>query len=251
MAKNLEKLNKNTPKSIKNMIKFDTHVHSSGASVCSMLSPKELVLAYKRAGFGGFMMTNHLSKRQMRLQKVDEKQNVDCAINDYLLAKVEGEKCGITVILGAEVAVSTTPKSQYSADYSEFLLYGVSEKLLMDNLGLCHLSQSELYQFCQSNSILMYQAHPFRFEHGQEPQDPRFMDGVEINYHGAFIDQTKATTDFANNHNLALTCGSDTHVISQVGNAGIYIGRDITSAAQLAQFMWQNRKPSVFVGNQK
>ena len=41
------------------MMKLDPHTHTSPASLCSHVSPEELVQLYKKAGFDAVMLSNH------------------------------------------------------------------------------------------------------------------------------------------------------------------------------------------------
>ncbi|MDE7395572.1 MAG: PHP domain-containing protein, partial [Clostridiales bacterium] len=157
-------------------MKIDTHTHTSGVSFCSRVSPQEYVRAYKAAGYGAVILTNHYSRQYMFRYGATFDKQIAIFLNEYRLAKREGAAVGLPVFLGAEVAIAT-PQSPYI----EFLLYGADEDFFLENPCLYDKSQRELYKICHDNGVLMFQSHPFRSEFGHFPQDPEFMDGTEIN----------------------------------------------------------------------
>lgn len=93
----------------------------------------------------------------------------------------------------------------------------------------------------------MYQAHPFRLEHGQVPQDPIYMDGVEINCHPAFVDKRDTTLDFANKYDLGVVCGSDMHMANQAGYGGIFVPENIENSVDLASYLKAEKRPKIFI----
>ena len=44
------------------MFLYETHVHTIKASACAWNTPKEMVQAYKQAGYAGMILTDHFIK---------------------------------------------------------------------------------------------------------------------------------------------------------------------------------------------
>lgn len=227
--------------------KVDMHCHSDGASICSRLGIDEMVRRYKLGGITSFVLTNHISERQVRALRKTPQELMQKFIDEYRLARIVGRKYGVRVALGAEVAVKSNSHQALWADYSEFLLYGLTADFLMHNPYIYTLTQEQLYALCNQNNILMYQAHPFRTEHGQQPQDPCFMDGVEINCHPSYQDKLEATMEFADKYNLRAVCGSDAHSANQIGYGGIFVDEDVFGTQAIANYLREVRYPKIFI----
>lgn len=222
-------------------MKIDTHTHTSGVSFCSEVPPEQMVQAYRDAGYGAVILTNHYSRMYMfRYGDTWDKQ-IKIYMQEYRKAKAAGEAAGLPVLLGAEVAIST-PQSPYI----EFLLYGADEEFFAANPRLYDKSQAELYKICHDNNVLMFQSHPFRDEQGHFPQDPEFMDGTELNCHPYFLRHEDKVREFADKNGLMLICGSDFHYAYQAGIAATIVPGDITSSKQFADFLRKNPRPEIW-----
>lgn len=223
-------------------MKIDTHTHTSGVSFCSEVSPEEFAAAYRNAGYGAVILTNHYSRIYMfRYGDTWEKQ-IEIYLGEYRKAKAAGDALGLPVLLGAEVAIST-PESPYI----EFLLYGIDEDFLRANPCLYDKSQAELYKICHDNDVLMFQSHPFRAEQGHFPQDPEYLDGTEINCHPYFLRHEDEVREFADKHNLMLVCGSDFHYTHQAGIAATIVPDDVKDAKGFARFLRAHPRPEIFI----
>lgn len=223
-------------------MKIDTHTHTSGVSFCSEVSPEEYVRVYKEAGYGAVILTNHYSRVYMfRYGDTWEKQ-IKIYLDEYRKAKEAGEREGIPVWLGAEVAIST-PKSPYI----EFLFYGIDEEFLLANPRLYDKSQKELYKISHDAGVLMFQSHPFRDEQGHFPQDPEYLDGTEINCHPYFLRHEDKLREFADKNNLMLICGSDFHYSYQAGIAATIVPDTLTSSEDFAEYLRKNPRPEIYI----
>lgn len=223
-------------------MKTDTHTHTSGVSFCSEVTPEEYARLYREAGYGSVILTNHYSRMYMFRYADTWDEQIKIYLNEYHKAKEAGDRAGIPVWLGAEVAIST-PQSPYI----EFLLYGADEQFFLANPCLYDKSQKELYTICHDNGVLLFQSHPFRDEQGHFPQDPEFMDGTEINCHPYFLRHEDKVREFADKHNLMLVCGSDFHFAYQAGTAATLVPDSIGSSKQFADFLRGNPRPEIFI----
>ena len=86
------------------MFIYDTHVHSSECSGCAKNNVRELVHAYKEAGFSGFVLTNHFYHGNTALSRdIAWEDFANAYYNAFLEAKAEGDKYGVDVIFGLEI----------------------------------------------------------------------------------------------------------------------------------------------------
>ena len=207
-------------------MKIEMHSHTWPVSPCSTISPANLVRRYASAGYDAVVLTNHYSEYSMPElgdTLLEKKRNY---LTDYKAAVSAAAESGIRILLGAEVAV----RGPYSR--AEFLLYGISEEFILDSPNLIELSQKELYSLCEKNGVVMVQAHPYRTEFCMLPQDPDYMDGVEVNCHPDHLREEEKVIAYARKHNLLVTAGSDFH--GDRITAGILTDKDIKSPAELA-----------------
>lgn len=222
-------------------MKIDTHTHTSGVSFCSQVSPRDYVQAFKKAGYGAVILSNHYSRQYMFRYADTFDEQIAIYLAEYHTAKEEGEKIGLPVFLAAEVAIAT-PQSPYI----EFLLYGADEAFFLANPCLYDQTQKGLYKICHDNGVLMFQSHPFRTEHGHVPMDPEFMDGTEINCHCNFLRKEEQVREFADKNDLMLVCGSDFHYLPQAGSAATIVPDTLASAKDFAAFLRKNPRPELW-----
>lgn len=201
---------------------FDMHVHTSGISRCSRVSPKELVKRCHLTGLDGIVLTNHFAKSHVKGDPLAWRQLYE---KEFLETKEEGKKLGLRVLFGIEV----TPESEGGRDY---LIYGVNPSFLYQEKMLYEYTQSELYDLAKASGALFFQAHPYRNK--QVPTDPKHLDGIEINCHPLYLDNQKdLVTTFAKEHDLLLTCGSDYHGDVYKAPCGVYFDENLQTEKDL------------------
>ena len=153
-------------------------------------------------------------------------------IDRYLLGYREAVEAGkthhIKVFLGAEVNLA-------SHGPEDFLLLGIREDFLYTYPDLYRYTQKELFKLCEKNSILLYQAHPFRSY--CRPADPRYLHGVEVfNGNPRHINQNELALAFAHQHGLLQIAGSDYHQAEDI-SAGILLAQDVADQIELAAIL--------------
>ena len=207
---------------------LDPHIHTKGISHCSQCYADQLIDVCVRDGIDAIVLTNHY--RHSYYQSDDKfpewRQKY---VDEYRITKNEGEKRGIKVFFGLEVTLDETPRIDY-------VIYGLTDTHIEKEMSLATLTQKELFEYCVANNALLYQAHPYR--NGTEPQDPRYMHGIEVNCHPIYNhnDKEKIIT-FANEHGLKLSCGSDYHGDTYKPHCGIYVPDSISDTVELAEFL--------------
>ena len=105
-------------------MKIDLHVHTSEVSSCGHVPAAEMARLYHEAGYDAIVITDHLiagNKQEMPMP-----ERVNWYLSGYRAAKAEGEKLGLTVLLGAE--------ARMTSGNEDFLVFGCETKGLPESL---------------------------------------------------------------------------------------------------------------------
>ncbi len=222
---------------------FDTHVHTAEVSPCGVLTARQMVRAYRDAGYSGLVVTDHCTPGTPVFSgRLPWTAMIDRYLHGYRLAREEGERLGLTVLWGLELTLG----GRHPGD---FLVFGVDEAFLKANPRLFDLELGEVRRrivelgaradgstLGDAADVLICQAHPFR--PGQRPADPQLLDGVEVhNANPRHHSRNELAEAFARRHRLLRTAGSDAHQVEDVGRAGIWLPRLPRSAADLATLL--------------
>ncbi len=218
-----------------NFIKIDPHVHSSGISRCSHVTCEQIIDEKIGLGYDGVVLTNHC--QEWYYPPNEHKNYIEQVMGDFMRGKAYADKKGFRFYLGLEVSLN-------EPHYADWLLYGVTESFLRKTPCLYTLSQQELFQLCEENGVLLVQAHPFR----QSPCDPNFMHGVEINCSDGDLDKIPLVEEYAKEHGLLVTCGTDYHFPERTYHGGIYIPDTCQTAENIAEYIRKVGKIRAFYG---
>ncbi len=218
---------------------LDTHVHSAGISLCSSLSVEELADIKKSRGYDGVILTNHCQAWYESVK--DLKKWAEDFLAEYERGKRRADKIGLKMFLGIEVTV-TVP------EYADYLLYGATEEFIKKTAGLCFGSQSDMYRACRDYGVFMVQAHPFRGK--IRPQDPAYLDGIEINCQPADVVLADKSAEFAKENGLTVTCGTDFHHSAMKDYGGMIVPDGINSAESFADYLRKTDYTEVFFGGE-
>ena len=182
--------------------KYDLHVHTSPVSTCADFSPKEVVTMYKKAGFNGFVLTNHFTP--LGLGKHNSKEDfAEYYLNDYYEAKEAGKKEGLDISLGMEI--------RFPENNNDYLIYGISEEDVYRAAKYLESDYKTFYREFKSEKNLIIQAHPFR--NGIALCDLDYVDGIEVfNMHPNHNSRIAVAAKLAHeNPHLLITGGTDFH----------------------------------------
>lgn len=219
------------------MIKLETHCHSLGGSPCATADNDTIVEKYVRAGYGGIVVTNHISRDIYNYHKGNthaEKVRFYYSLIDGLRERLKPH--GIKVFCGTEIRVVPENGSIYG---EEFMVYGISEKDMTDNKPFFTFTQEELFRFADKKGLFMYQTHPFR--DGVLCGDPHFMHGAErFNGHFHHYNHNDKAEEFCAKYGLIAMSGTDFHHEEQPLTAGIYIPDRICTEEQLIEYIFKN-----------
>ena len=134
------------------MFLYDTHVHSSETSKCGKSTAREMVRAYKAAGYSGFALTNHFYHGNTAVDRTLSWRNfVQPYIDAYYEACDEGAKLDFDVIFGIEEGVG---------DSKEMICYNMDDEALLSCKELRHASRAEFIDFIHSAGGIVIHAHP-------------------------------------------------------------------------------------------
>lgn len=217
--------------------RIDLHVHTRETSPCGRTAGRLVAQLYKKAGYDGIVITDHYNRGFFRKfpASLPWSARIDLFLRGYRGAREEGEKIGLTVLLGIEVKFVDSPQ--------EFLVYGIDETFLKTHPELYKLGLAKFRQltkeFSTGPEILIYQAHPFR--PGITPAPLALVDGIEV-YNGnpRQNSNNERALAFARQHNLRMISGSDFHRRPDLARGGLILPEAVTDARGLVRVLKQN-----------
>ena len=165
-------------------------------------------------------------------------ERADWYLSGYRAATAEGERLGLTVILGAEL--------RFDCGHEDYLLYGITEAdvaPIMRDLDSGMLPGEFYRRIRESGRMALIQAHPFRPELRQAPLDE--LDGIEVYNghpeHDSHNDLAMARA-MQGGEGFIRTSGSDAHKVHHVGRGGMIADQPIADSLDLAR--WLRTHPS-------
>ena len=195
---------------------YETHLHTSVSSACGKSRGAEYVEGYKALGYDGIFVTDHFFNSNTCVPRELEWR---LWAERYCLAWREtaeaGRLQGLKVFFGWESTYGTG---------EDFLIYGLSPDWLSDHPEIISLSQQEQYACVKEAGGLVVQAHPFRERlYMREIQlHPNHCDAWEVANAGNEPWMDKNAYEYAAEHGLKMTCGSDIHHISQLEKGNVF-----------------------------
>lgn len=228
------------------MKKFEMHSHCFPVSRCSKLNATDLVDKYHKCGFDGLVLTNHYSYTYIEKTGATMQEFVDAFLQNYYDVKAEAEKYGMVALLGAEVTLYCHHDKRYremfdsetlAKNYADYLLVGVTEEFIKKGLPLFDYTLPQLKKTCEENGILLFQAHPFRYEQKHSLKDVRYLDGIELNGCSLYDIAEKRTLDIAREHNLLVIAGGDTHYTYHKLQTCVFLPDYVKDSVQLRDYV--------------
>lgn len=184
---------------------FETHLHTSEASACSIITGVEQARIYKEAGYTGIIVTDHFFNGNSAVPKgLPWEKRVELFCKGYENAKREGDRIGLSVFFGWE--------SNYMG--TEFLIYGLDQEWMKNHPNMLEWTIEEQYNKVREAGGYVVHAHPFR----ERPYIkeirlfPDQVDGVEVyNVGNQSMEFDKKAVAYAKKHNLVAFAGTDSH----------------------------------------
>ena len=200
----------------KKTFKTETHLHTDESSGCGHVPAAEFVRLYKEAGYSTIFVTDHYTQKGFSSYESSEEafnSRMERYLTGYRSAKEEGDKIGVTVLLGAEARFG-------SGNLNDYLIYNITEDILRDRVY--NMSPEEFFDYANERGILVIAAHPFR---GLRRPVPHAVHGFEVlnanprNCIDTYNDIALKYTE--QNPHLLRTGGSDAHEIPDTACGGI------------------------------
>ena len=214
--------------------KYDTHIHSLEASACGKNGIREMVKAYHKAGYTGFIVTDHFIHGNTAVpRELPWAERRKLYYDVYLQAKEEGEKIDFDVFFGVE---------HYYEKAREILVYGIDLDFLLSHPELVAADIDTFAKTVHEAGGILVHAHPYRQrsyipENFQARTD--LCDGIEVyNAHDPW-EHNKLAIDDALKLNKLPFSGGDMHRIDDptIGNAGIVLDRRVKSIEELVNMI--------------
>lgn len=212
------------------MYRYEMHLHSSEASACAISSAREMVRAFKKAGYAGFVLTNHFIHGNTCVpRELPWEERMQAYYDAYLEAKDEGDKCDFDVLFGVE---------HNYGEGKEVLVYGLDIDVYKKRPELRNAYIDDFSRIIHEEGGLIYHAHPHRQRcYITSGVPPRYdvCDGVEVFNLG----DDEATNSLAYNDAIKLEklmlSGGDIHEADcpGIGQSGIAFPKRIRSNEDL------------------
>ena len=209
------------------------HVHTAECDICAHVAAKDIVRMYRQKGYSGLVITDHYFAMSFDWFAGDLTEGTHCEFVDrwlrgYREAKKEGDKIGMTVLLGAEVRLD-------GPNINDYLIYGIDEDFLFRAPYLNRLSSlQELIAILPENACVV-QAHPFR--DNMTVQSPDLLFGIEVNNGGTEPFRNDLARTFTAHYGKPMLSGSDFHHADHLARGGISTDADIQSIQDLVRVL--------------
>ena len=206
---------------------IDTHIHTAETSPCALTTASEAVALYQRAGYDGFVITDHMYPFILRGCRNEAwHEQVDFWLTGYRAAKMAARD-NFAVFLGMEI--------RFASCHNDYLLFGLNEDFIYDNPNLHkYKTLQEFRPLADKNGILIVQAHPFR--RGMTVVDPTLLDGMEI-LNANHENNNEFAKMWSEKYGLFPTAGTDYHE----GDVryGLRLERRVEDSKELAEILRQ------------
>ena len=207
--------------------KTELHCHSASISRCAHSSEAVIVDEYKAAGYTTIVLTNHLSVGTFEFVPGDWADKVRYYIDGYRKL-VDAAKGELNILLGAEINLHGSS--------NDYLVYGITEKFLLDNPDILYMSLSGLSALCRNEGLPIYQAHPFR--KFMTVMNPKLLDGIEVDNGNIRHDSSNPIAQmWADRYNMRKITGSDYHDPKDLIGCGLETDFPITTNERLLEVL--------------
>ena len=213
---------------------FELHCHTAEVSYCASCKAEQSVALLKGAGYDGVAITNHYYRDWFTSKEGSWPEKIQVWLSGYRLAKEAGERLGLAVVLGVELAFDSCPNNH-------FLSFGMEESFFELHPRLYEMTPADYWELANPLGFYFGQAHPLRGDHFCRPEDPSILHGMEFfNGHGEHGNHNAQVYEIVEQNGLIGTVGSDFHHPYQLGTTAMLFPTLPQSSSQLA-FLLRNR----------
>lgn len=212
--------------------KYETHMHTVEGSACGRSTGKEMVQAYKAAGYSGVFVTDHFFNGNCAVDRsLSWEEKVELFCKGYENAKEEGDKIGLDVFFGFE----------YCVDAADFLVYNLSKEWLLKYPDIDKWEPRRAFAQMHADGGFIVHAHPFRERDyiNHIHLFPRDVDGVEI-INGGQLEyplMNERAKLYAMMYELPVTCGSDSHNALGLPGCGVETEKKIETPLDYLEYL--------------
>ncbi len=207
------------------MFKTETHLHTSPVSRCAKLSAKEMLEAYKAAGYTTVFVTNHFAEYHYP-DGLTYSEYVDYYFNGYEEAKAVGDEIGLTVLFAVELTLRG----------NHYLLYKTDKAFFLAIPDIFKMQVKDFYAYAKEKGVTVIEAHPYRDGNCFPTLDA--CDGIEaINANPRHENFDEKCLALAREHSLPISAGSDAHRDEDIGLAAMVSEEPITSVDEYVELL--------------
>ncbi len=204
---------------------FDTHIHTMESSTCSEVAAADIVARYKKLGYDGIIITDHVSAYQFKKHATTYEEQAKKYMEGYIAAK-KFEDDNFHVIQGMEI--------RFLENDNDYLLYGFDEDFILSRDLTQYKSLEDFRPVIEENGLIIFQAHPFRC--GMTVVDQRLLDGIEVyNGHGNHNSSNDIAYKWAKKYSHRMLSGSDYHGVETMEPGGVYFEEYLTNSKEVAE----------------
>lgn len=216
--------------------KYETHLHTCEASACGRAHGADYIAFYKKLGYTGIFVTDHFFFGNSAIDRsLPWPEWVEGYCSGYEAAYEEGQKQGFDVFFGIE----------YAFKGDEYLIYGVDKQWLLDNPDILSWDHRRLFEEVHKAGGAMVQAHPYRVRGYIEKifLHPEHVDGAEVFNQGNDQECDALAFEYAKEHDLYMTSGSDIHGLPGGNNFcyGVAFAEPLKSSKDYANAIREGR----------
>lgn len=219
-------------------------MHTIEGSACGRSTGKEMVQAYKAAGYTGVFVTDHFFNGNCAIDRsLSWEKKVEQFCKGYENAKEEGDKIGLDVFFGFE----------YCVDAADFLVYNLSKEWLLKYPDIDKWEPRKAFAQIHADGGFIVHAHPFRERDyiNHIHLFPRDVDGVEI-INGGQLEyplMNERAKIYAMMYELPVTSGSDSHFAGGLPGCGVEVEKRIEEPLDYLEYL--KTGGLVLLGNSK
>jgi len=210
--------------------KYETHAHTSEISPCAFTNASNVVKEYYNEGYDGIILTDHVGGWSFDVMSGNWIDKVNNLKEVFFIAKNTGEKLGINVLFGIELALGYP--------YRDYLVYGVDFEFLHKHENLYNMNNQDFYNIANENNFLLIAAHPYRYS--ESTLDERYLHGVEVfNGNIRHNNNNKNALKWAQQHSMLQLSGSDYHEVGDI-TSGIYLPSNPKTITEFVDILKRN-----------
>lgn len=224
---------------------YETHMHTMQGSACGRSTGKEMVRAYKEAGYTGVFVTDHFFNGNCAVDRnLSWEEKVELFCKGYESAKEEGDQIGMDVFFGFE----------YCVDAADFLVYNLSKEWLLKYPDIDKWEPRTAFARMHEDGGFIVHAHPFREREyiNHIHLFPRDVDGVEVINGGQMHEpwMNERAEIYAMMYDFPKTSGSDSHFAGGLPGCGIQVEKKIEKPTDYLE-MLRNRELILLGGKEE